>query len=94
MSSINGLGGLNPLQQTQNASGSKPVNSTAETSKPSITDRLELSGVSHLLSSLKTNDIRADKVAAIKSQIADGTYDADGSKLDAATGPLLDALQS
>jgi flagellar biosynthesis anti-sigma factor FlgM len=91
MSSINGLGGLSPLQQTQNITG-KSVNPTTETPKKSATDRLELSGVSHLLASLKTNDIRTDKVAAIKAQIADGTYDADGSKLDGATDKLLDAL--
>jgi flagellar biosynthesis anti-sigma factor FlgM len=88
MSSINGLGASSSIQQAQNIT-SKPVASTSETTKPSATDRLELSGVSHLLQSLKTNDIRTDKVASIKAQIADGSYDKDGSKLDAATGKLL-----
>ena len=91
MSSINGLGSTPPIQNTQNVTG-KPVYSTPQTSKPSATDRLELSGASHLLQALKTNDIRAEKVAAIKAQIADGSFDADGSKLDAATGPLLDEI--
>jgi len=91
MSSINGLGGLSPLQPTQNVTG-KSVNAASETPTQSATDRLELSGVSHLLTTLKTNDIRTDKVAAIKSQIADGSYDADGSKLDGATDKLLDEL--
>ena len=91
MSSINGLGSTSPLQQTQNITP-KTINSTTETAKQSATDRLELSGASHLLQALKTNDIRTDKVAAIKAQIADGSYDADGSKLDAATGKLLDDI--
>jgi negative regulator of flagellin synthesis FlgM len=91
MSSINGLGGTSPLQQTQNVTP-KNVNAPQGTNKPSLSDRLELSGVSHLLSSLKTNDIRTDKVAAIKAQIASGIYDADGSKLDAATDKVLDAI--
>lgn len=90
MSSINGLGATPPLQQTQNLT-SKPASSTPSAT-PSLSDRLELSGVSHLLTSLKTNDIRTDKVAEVKAQIASGIYDADGSKLDAATDKLLDDL--
>ena len=91
MSSINGLSGANPLQPTQNIIG-KTATAPSQTTKTSATDRLELSGASHLLQTLKTNDVRTDQVAAIKSQIANGTYDADGSKLDAATGKLLDEL--
>jgi anti-sigma28 factor (negative regulator of flagellin synthesis) len=90
MSSINGLGGSSPIQPNQNIT-SKPVQAAVEP-KTSATDRLELSGASHLLQTLKTNDVRTDKVAAIKAQIASGIYDADGSKLDAATGPLLDEI--
>jgi len=89
MSSINGLGATPPLQPTQNITGKT---ATPQAAKPSISDRLELSGVSHLLQTLKTNDIRTDKVAAVKAQIADGSYDADGSKLDAAVGKLLDFI--
>ena len=92
MSSINGLGGTSPLQQTQNIIA-KTLNNTAPASQTSkASDRLELSGMSHLLSSLKTNDIRVDKVTAVKAQIAAGIYDADGAKLDAATDKLLDEI--
>jgi anti-sigma28 factor (negative regulator of flagellin synthesis) len=93
MSSINGLGGTSPLQQTQTVTP-KTINATEATATPkaSLSDRLELSGVSNLFASLKANDIRTDKVADIKSQIANGSYDADGSKLDAATNKLLDEL--
>jgi anti-sigma28 factor (negative regulator of flagellin synthesis) len=89
MSSINGLGAIPPLQQTQNITGKTAI---PETAQPSATDRLELSGASNFLQTLKTNDIRTDKVAAVKAQIADGSYDADGSKLDAAVGKLLDSI--
>jgi anti-sigma28 factor (negative regulator of flagellin synthesis) len=92
MSSINGLGGVSPLQPTSNATNTAAPQSTTGTQKPSLSDRLELSGVSHLLASLKTNDVRTDKVAAVKAQIASGIYDADGSKLDAATDKLLDEI--
>jgi anti-sigma28 factor (negative regulator of flagellin synthesis) len=91
MSSINGLGATSPLQPTQNVTP-KTATAPQAAAKPSLSDRLELSGVSHLLSSLKTNDVRTDKVAAVKAQIASGIYDADGSKLDAATNKLLDAI--
>jgi flagellar biosynthesis anti-sigma factor FlgM len=91
MSSINGLGSASQIQPTSSVIGKTAVAPTDST-KTRASDRLELSGASHLLQTLKTNDVRADKVAAIKSQIADGSYDADGSKLDAATGKLLDDL--
>jgi anti-sigma28 factor (negative regulator of flagellin synthesis) len=44
-----------------------------------------------LLKTLKNNDIRTDKVAAIKAQIEAGTYE-DDKKLDAAVDRLLDDL--
>jgi negative regulator of flagellin synthesis FlgM len=55
------------------------------------TDKLQLSGMNHLLSTLKSNEIRGAKVASIKSQIAAGTYETD-AKLDAAIDRLLDDL--
>ena len=94
MSSINGLGGASQIQPTQPVIGKSAAQSTQSTSKPPLSDRLELSGASQFLAALKTNDVRAEKVAAVKAQIADGSYDADGSKLDAATGKLLDTLES
>ena len=94
MSSINSLGANSPLQQIQTITPKTVTDTTAGTAanKPSLSDRLELSGVSHLFETLQANDIRTDKVAAIKAQIASGIYDADESKLDAATDKLLDAI--
>ena len=92
MSSINGLGSTSPLQQTQSVAKSAPSVSTSATAKPSLSDRLELSGMSGLLQSLKAGgDFRADKVATIKAQIESGSYETD-AKLDAASDRLLDEL--
>jgi negative regulator of flagellin synthesis FlgM len=91
MSSISGVGGNSPIQRIAApaaAPSAAPASSTATTRSA---DKLELSGASHLLHSLKTNNIRADKVASIKAQIENGTYE-DDHKLDAATNGLLDDL--
>jgi anti-sigma28 factor (negative regulator of flagellin synthesis) len=57
-----------------------------------LTDRVELSGMSGLLKSLKAgHDFRADKVADIKAQIEAGTYESE-EKLDVAADRLLDDL--
>ena len=90
MSSINHIGGPSPLQRVTANPIQKQVGVDAPKQMPA-TDKLELSGASHLLKSLQKNDIRADKVADIKAQIASGTYE-DDKKLDAAVDRLLDDL--
>jgi anti-sigma28 factor (negative regulator of flagellin synthesis) len=90
MSSINGLGPNLPVQPVTTKPVAPPA--ASETPQASATDRLELSGASHLLQSLKTNDIRTDKVATVKAQIEAGTYE-DDYKLDVATARLLDDIQ-
>jgi anti-sigma28 factor (negative regulator of flagellin synthesis) len=90
MSGINSVGGPSPLQKIVTQPVQKQI--PADAAKPlPLTDRVELSGVGHLLKSLQTNDIRADKVAQIKAQIESGTYE-DDQKLDVATDRLLDDL--
>lgn len=90
MSSINGLGPNSPINKIiqQPVQKQAPVNPPAQL--PSV-DKLELSGVSHLLAALKTNDIRVDKVQQIRSQIQAGTYETE-DKLDIAADRLLDEL--
>ena len=57
-----------------------------------LTDKLQLSGVSHMLATLKAGgDIRADKVAAIRAQLDAGTYETE-AKLDKAIDRLIDDL--
>ncbi len=91
MSSINPVGGSNPVARTI----SKPAISKPENIDSPVpanrTDKLELSNVQSLLTQLKTNDIRVDKVAEIKAQIAAGTYETD-DKLTAAADKLIDEL--
>lgn len=90
MNPVNNLGQSTPVQKIVTNPVSKSIPADAPKNLPA-TDKLELSGVSHLLNRLKANDIRTDKVAAIKSQIDAGTYE-DDSKLEAATNRLLDDL--
>jgi anti-sigma28 factor (negative regulator of flagellin synthesis) len=92
MSSVNHIGNSTPIQKVVTT---PPVQKQVPPDAPKqvrVTDKVELSGMSQLLATLKKNDIRADKVAAIKAQIASGAYDADDKKLDAALDGLLDDL--
>ena len=91
MSSIHNVGGNSPVQKIYTKPVQKPVES--QPSQPTRgADKLELSGASHLLATLKAGgNVRADKVASIKSQIEAGTYE-DDQKLNAATDRLLDEL--
>jgi negative regulator of flagellin synthesis FlgM len=91
MNPINNVTGNSPIQKLAQAAPAQKPAPAAETSRPSPKDRVELSGMGHLLGALKNNDIRADKVADIKAQIAAGTYD-DDQKLDAAVDRLLEDL--
>jgi len=92
MSSVNSVGNNPPIQQIANSPIQKQLPASAQPAAgQSSTDKVELSGVSHLLTSLKANDIRVDKVASIKAQIEAGTYE-DDHKLDVAADRLLDDL--
>ena len=88
MSNINPLGGNSPVYR---ATPAKPAANTPPVqSKPAAGgDRVELSNMSELMGKLKTNDVRMDKVAEIKAQIAAGTYETD-EKLQAAADKMLD----
>lgn len=90
INNVNNLGPTSPVQKIVSNPIQKQVSADAPAQLPA-TDRLELSGVSHLLQNLKSNDVRAEKVASIKSQIEAGTYE-DDKKLDVATDRLLDDL--
>ena len=91
MSSVNHVGGNSPIQRIVSSPALKTseAGSTSAPTRPS--DRVELSGISHLIQALKTNDIRTDKVANIKAQIANGTYETD-DKLNSAIDKLADDL--
>ena len=87
---VNNVGSNSPVQKIV----SNPVQKQVPTDPPRqlpATDRLELSGVSHLLGRLKSNDVRADKVSSVKARIEAGTYE-DDKKLNVAVDKLLDEL--
>jgi anti-sigma28 factor (negative regulator of flagellin synthesis) len=90
MNPINNVG-PNSLVNKVTTAGVQKATANEEPKKPSLADRVEFSGLGHLLGALKNNDIRADKVASVKAQIQAGTYE-DDKKLDAAVDRLLDDL--
>ena len=90
MSQVNDVSQSTSVQKIVANPIQKQVPAGAPEVRPS--DKLELSGVSHLLTALKSNDVRTDKIAGIRSELENGTYDPDGTKLDAAADKLLDEL--
>jgi anti-sigma28 factor (negative regulator of flagellin synthesis) len=91
MSQINNVAGNTPVQRVTENPVLKQVPSDAPTQMRAV-DKLELSGASHLLAALKSNDVRTGLVSEIRNQIQDGSYDADGKKLDGAVDKVLDEL--
>lgn len=91
MSSVNGVGPNQPVNKLAPTPVSKQIPADAP-KQLRATDKVELSGVGHLLKSLKAGaDFRADKVASIKAQIEAGAYE-DDKKLDVAVDRMLDDL--
>jgi flagellar biosynthesis anti-sigma factor FlgM len=78
----------NPIQK------SIPTDATSAppTSPSRGSDKLELSGASSMLATLKAGgDVRADKIADIRAQIDAGTYETD-DKVNGAVDGLLDDM--
>lgn len=90
MSSINSVGANSPVQKIIQQPIHKQTPAEPPKQLPTV-DKLELSGMSHLLKALKSNDVRVDKVAEIRAAIEAGTYETD-DKLDIAADRLLDDL--
>jgi anti-sigma28 factor (negative regulator of flagellin synthesis) len=94
MSTINNVGASDPTSPLSRIVGNPVQKNTAAAdgaSPPRAADSVDLSGVQHFIEALKTNNIRADKVAAVRQQIDAGTYE-DDYKLDVASSKLLDEL--
>ena len=90
MSNINGVGQTGPLNHVYTKPTPKPVGEAQQTTRPS--DRVEIGDVkAAMLSKLKANDVRADKVQDIRAQIEAGTYETD-EKLNGAIDKLMDDL--
>jgi anti-sigma28 factor (negative regulator of flagellin synthesis) len=86
MSSVNPVGGGSPVHKIV----SQPVHRQVSAgNSPAQGDKVELSGVNNFLKLLKANDVRMEKVTAIKSQIESRTYETD-DKIELAADRLLD----
>ena len=90
MSGINGVGPNSPVHKIVSNPVQKSI-PTDSAKQAGATDKVELSGMSHLLKALKNNDVRTDKVSEIKAQIEAGTYE-DDAKMDVAVDRMLDDL--
>jgi flagellar biosynthesis anti-sigma factor FlgM len=90
--SIQGIGSQTPVQKivSNPIQKSLPTDATSGPSRGS--DKLELSGASSMLATLKAGgDVRAEKVADIRAQIDSGTYETD-DKINGALDGLLDDM--
>lgn len=92
VNNVNNVGSSQPVSRVAAPAKPAAAESATPTTPTRASDRLELSGLSPLLKTAKAGgDIRADKVADIKAQIAAGTYETD-DKIDGAVDKLLDEL--
>lgn len=89
--------GANGVHGVQNLSAphSRKIDAPQTTSSIQPQDEVQISSAADAASFVdqvrQVPDIRQDRVAAIKAQIADGTYETSG-KLDAALSALLDEI--
>lgn len=91
MNPVQSIAASNAAYKVQPAATAKPADAPAAVVPPRGADTVELSGMQTFLATLKANDIRADKVAQVRAQIAAGTYETD-DKLSIAADRLLDDL--
>jgi negative regulator of flagellin synthesis FlgM len=83
------LHGAQPISAPHRFYSSQP---TAAPAKSSSADELDISREADMVSRVRElPDVRAEKVARIKAQIANGTYETD-EKLDLALSRLFDEI--
>lgn len=92
MSGINGVGNNPGVQRVVAPTVTRTTAPPDAPARSGSVDKLELSGISHLLKSLKNNDVRTDKVASVRAALDAGTYE-DDYKLETAIDRLLDDLE-
>ena len=90
MSGINGVGANTPVQKVSvpQQPVSKAIRADAPKQLP-LTDKVQIAQFNQLMKA--GGDVRADKVAAIRAQLAAGTYETE-AKLDQAIDRLIDDL--
>jgi len=85
---------INPTGSIAGIPLARPVRTQSSASAPESSDRVEISDVAQLLSSLDADDqaqARARKIAGIREAIAQGTYETD-DKIDRVVGRLMEVL--
>lgn len=86
------INGINNVHGPQNISQPHRASSTTNTPATQSGDSVEISSEAAFLSRINDlPEIRSDKVADIRAQIAQGTYET-GEKLDVAVSRLLNEL--
>ncbi len=85
-SSIHGTQGIKGPHSNQRSSGAKSAPSTAGPA-----DQVDISPAGEAAAQAAEGDVRADLVARVRSEIANGTYETP-EKLDAALDGLLNEL--
>lgn len=89
---INGTTAIHPAQQIRGPHQNIAPEAANSRSRIDTVDQLDISSEANMISRAKeAPEIRADRVASIKAQIADGTY-MTGDKLDIALDRLLNEL--
>lgn len=89
---IHGISNLHGAQALQGPHRTQPVHAAPPAEAWLGVDEVEISPEAAMVSQLRDlPDIRADRVAEIRAQIASGVYETD-DKLDIALGRLLDEL--
>ena len=89
---IYGPAHLHGAQPISTPHGVRSAQSTTPTQAAPIHDELSLSSTAQMIDMVRqAPDIRQDRVAAIRAQIANGTYET-SDKLDVAISRLLDEI--
>ena len=92
MMQINGVSHLHGAQPIQGPQRAQASQATQQADNWAGVDELDISAEAELISGVRDiPDIRSDRVAEIRAQIADGVYET-GDKLDIAVGRLLDEI--
>jgi negative regulator of flagellin synthesis FlgM len=85
--SVHGAQGISAPHNVRSASATAPTRSTLD-----VSDELHISDSARIADQMsQIPDIRHDRVAAIRTAIADGTYDTD-AKMSVALDRLLDEI--
>lgn len=89
---IRGTSSLQASQAMRGPSSVNTIDSSSQIAHPDVVDQLDISAEAQAASSLgDVSDVRAARVAEIKAQIAEGTYETN-EKLDVAVNRMINEL--